>query len=330
MKFYLFISIPFLLIACGEQTKKETNSKEEIVQYDESIDSEVKLGAKLFFDPILSKDQSISCASCHNPEFGFADSSALSKGVNGALGTRNTPTVMNTLSRPFLFHDGRVGSLEEQAKGPIENPVEMNLSYTEAIKRIQNSKHYQYYFKKIFNNSPDSSNILTAIAEFQRSLESDGSAPHDLWMNEEDTNAMSPAQIRGRTLFLTKAKCFDCHFGPDFTGDEFRNIGLYDEHTLTDKGRFEVTKDSSDLGKFKVPGLRNITLTSPYMHNGMFQTLKEVVEYYNNPYLIVENPINIDTLMLEPLNLSEEEQNDLVAFMESLTDKNIPYRTTEE
>ncbi|MCT4581587.1 MAG: c-type cytochrome [Flavobacteriales bacterium] len=330
MKFYLFLGIPLVLFSCIEQPQNSSSFEENVTQYDQTIDSEITLGAKLFFDPILSKDQSISCASCHNPEFAFADSSALSKGVSGALGTRNTPTVMNTLSRPFLFHDGRANSLEEQAVGPIENPVEMNLSYTEAVERVQNSEHYQYYFKKVFNHSPDSSSILTALAEFQRSLESDGSAPHDLWMNEEDTTAMSPAQIRGRTLFLTKAKCFDCHFGPDFTGDEFRNIGLYDAQTLTDKGRYDVTNDSSDLGKFKVPGLRNITLTAPYMHNGMFKTLEEVVAYYNNPYLIVKHPINMDTLMLEPLNLTEEEQSDIVAFMESLTDQNIPYRTTKE
>lgn len=328
MKIFILVTSVLTLASCN--TSSESDSKVALTNYDNSIDSEITLGAKLFFDPILSKDNSVSCASCHNPEFAFADSSALSKGVGGAVGTRNAPTVMNTLSRPFLFHDGRASSLEEQAIGPIENPVEMNLTYAEAVKRIQNNDAYNYYFKKIFNSAPDSANILKAIAEFQRSLESDGSAPHDLWMNDEDTTALSASQIRGRTLFLTKAKCFDCHFGPDFTGDEFRNIGLYDEKTLTDKGRFDVTNDSADLGKFKVPGLRNIELTAPYMHNGMFKSLKEVVAYYNNPTLIVENPINIDSLMLEPLNLTDEEQDDLVEFMLSLTDKKIPYRTTKD
>lgn len=327
MKLFSIAIISILLYSCSSQ---EVDNTKKVTNYDESIDSEIKLGAKLFFDPILSKDQSVSCASCHNPEFAFSDSSALSKGVGGTLGTRNTPTVMNTLSRPLFFHVGRAASLEEQAVGPIENPVEMNLSYSEAVKRIQDNDNYNYYFNKVFKSEPDSANILTALAEFQRSLESDGSAPHDLWMNDEDTAAMSPAQIRGRTLFLTKAKCFDCHFGPDFTGDEFRNIGLYDEKTLTDKGRFDVTNDSADIGKFKVPGLRNIELTAPYMHNGIFNTLEEVVEYYNNPYLIVEQPINLDSIMIEPLNLTDEEQSDLVEFMLSLTDKNIPYRTTKD
>lgn len=327
MKLYLFLIIPFFILSCTGNNEKENAITHVIENYDESIDSDIKLGAKLFFDPILSKDKSISCASCHNPEFGFADSSALSVGVGGKLGTRNTPSVMNMLSRPFFFHDGRAATLQEQALGPIENPVEMNLSYTEAVERIKNEKHYIHYFNEIYKHSPDSTNILDALAAFQNSLESDGSAPHDLWMNDEDTAALSASQIRGRTLFLTKAKCFDCHFGPDFTGDQFRNIGIYDGNKFTDKGRYDVTEDLKDIGKFKVPGLRNIDLTAPYMHNGMFQTLEEVVEYYDNPYLIIKNPINMDSTMLEPLNLTQQEKNDIVAFMHSLTDKQIPYNS---
>ena len=146
-----------------------------------------------------------------------------------------------------------------------------------------------------------------------------------MWVNDIDTTAMTVSQQRGRTIFLSdEFKCFDCHFGPDFTGDEFRNIGLYDESTLTDKGRYDVTKDSSDIGKFKVPGLRNVALTSPYMHNGMFQTLEEVVAYYSNPHDFVKQPINMDTLMVEPLNFSERQKEDLVNFLHALTDKNIP------
>ncbi len=117
-----------------------------------------------------------------------------------------------------------------------------------------------------------------------------------------------------------KAKCFDCHFSPDFTGDEFRNIGLFDQHQFVDRGRFDVTKDSADLGKFKVPGLRNVAITPPYMHNGMFNTLEEVIEYYDNPFKFVANPINADSLMQKPLGLTKEEKSDLVAFLHALTD----------
>jgi len=325
---YITILLAVALFSCNEtnnhSTEKEEDSKKEVV-IDENINGEESLGAHLFFDPILSEDKTISCASCHNPKFAFADNKPLSVGVHGRKGTRNAPAVMNMASRRFFFHDGRASSLEEQALGPIENPVEMNLSYSEAVKRVQENEAYQYYFNKVYQSKPDSALILKAIAQFERSLESDGSAIHDKWMNGEDTtNQFTESQKRGRIIFMTKGKCFDCHFSPDFTTDEFRNIGLYDGDKLNDVGRFGVTKDSADLGKFKVPGLRNVALTAPYMHNGMFATLEEVIEYYNNPYAVVQEPINIDTLM-QPLDLTQQEKDDLLHFLESLTDENIPY-----
>lgn len=288
-----------------------------------SIKSEIELGKKLFFDPILSQDQSISCASCHRPEFAFADNTEFSLGVNDSLGTRNTPSVMNMASRPHFFYDGRAESLEEQAIGPIENPVEMNLNISEAISRLNQSELYTKLFEKIYLEEPNIVNASRALAEFQRSLESDGSAPHDKWMNDEDPMALTESQKRGRELFLDKGKCFDCHFGPDFTGDEFRNIGLYDELEYKDKGRFDLTKDSSDLGKFKVPGLRNVALTAPYMHDGSLKTLEEVIEFYSDLYMFVPNPINLDSIMKEPLKLSITEKEDLVNFLHSLTDEKI-------
>ncbi len=318
MKFLYFIGLSFLLLRCS------TNDNIDISKL--KISTEIELGEKLFFDPILSLDNSISCASCHQPQFAFADNVAFSIGVNDSVGTRNTPSVMNMLSRPFFFHDGRAATLEEQAVMPIENPLEMNLPFDEAVKRIKANKEYVYLFKKIYKEEPNAKNITKALAEFQRDLESDGSAPHDLFVSGEDTTALTASQQRGRTLFLSdKSKCFDCHFGPDFTGDEFRNIGLFDGVKLIDKGRFDVTKDPKDLGKFKVPGLRNVALTAPYMHNGMFKTLEEVIDYYSNPYDLVKNPINMDTLMIEPLNLTKQEKTDLVNFLHSLTDEEIPY-----
>jgi len=316
MKYIYIIGILLLFVSCKDETPK----KEKIV-----IKTKSELGEKLFFDPILSLDKSISCASCHQPQFAYADNKALSVGVNNSLGTRNTPSVMNMLNRPYFFHDGRTANLEEQAIMPIENPVEMNLDFTVAVKRIQDDKEYLNLFNRIYQTEPNTENITNALAEFQRSLESDGNAPHDLWVNDIDTNALSISQQRGRNIFLSQDfKCFECHFGPDFTGDEFRNIGLYDNVKLLDKGRFEVTKDSNDIGKFKTPGLRNIALTAPYMHNGMFNTLEEVIDFYSNPYDFVENPINMDSLMIEPLDLTDQQKTDLVNFLHSLTDKNIP------
>lgn len=318
MKKILYLALLLLFITCGKTQKGSTTK--------DYIPTKVALGEKLFFDPILSLDNSISCADCHQPQFAFADNKAFSLGVNDSLGNRNTPSVMNMASRSFFFHDGRAASLEEQAIMPIENPVEMNLSFTDAIKRIKSNKVYFNLFNNIYQTEPNKENITNALAEFQRSLESDGSAPHDLWMNDIDTLAMSPSQQRGRNLFLSdEFKCFDCHFGPDFTGDEFRNIGLYDGINLKDMGRYDFTKDSNDIGKFKVPGLRNVALTAPYMHDGKFNTLEEVIDFYSNPYNFVENPVKIDSLMVKPLNLSEQQKEDLVNFLHSLTDKNIPY-----
>ena len=318
MKFLYFAAFLFLSFRCAE--------KDEVTVEKFKIRDEIELGEQLFFDPILSADNSLACASCHKPQFAFADNKAFSLGVNDSLGTRNTPSVMNMLSRSFFFHDGRAASLEEQAIGPVENPLEMNMSFDEAVKRIKANPEYVRVFKKIYKEEPNRKNITQALAEFQRSLESDGSAPHDLFVNGEDLNAMTASQQRGRKLFLAdESKCFDCHFGPDFTGDEFRNIGLYDGVKLVDKGRFDFTKDPKDIGKFKVPGLRNVALTAPYMHNGMFKTLEEVIDYYSNPYDFVKNPINMDTLMLKPLNFTKEEKTDLVNFLHSLTDAEIPY-----
>lgn len=309
----LFLFLFVFLIQCDESVEVEAKS----------ITTQIELGEKLFFDPILSLDKTISCGSCHKPEFAFADNRDFSLGVGDSLGERNTPSVMNMASREHFFYDGRAATLEEQAIGPIENPVEMNLKIEEAVKRLKESKLYTILFQKLYFEEPTEENLTNALSEFQRSLESDGTAPHDKWMNDEDPGALTLSQQRGRELFLEKAKCFDCHFGPDFTGDEFRNIGTYDGIGYKDKGRFDETKDSNDLGKFKVPGLRNVALTAPYMHDGTMETLEEVIEFYSDPYMFVGNPINLDSIMIEPLKLTDQEQEDLVNFLHSLTDETL-------
>lgn len=320
----LYLASLFLLMHCADRAR--VGSVEQQVEHEEVYDA-VTLGKELFFDKILSADRSISCASCHKPEFAYADNKKFSLGVKDSLGIRNTPSVMNLADRPYFFYDGRVPTLEAQVRVPIENPIEMHLKIEDAVRRVQKEKKYQRHFLHIYDTIPTVENVAHALAEFQRSLVSDGSAPHDMWMSEEDTTLVSASAHRGRELFISdEMKCFECHFGPDFTGDEFRNIGLYDGVTLLDVGRYEVTKDSSDLGKFKTPGLRNVALTAPYMHNGMLETLEEVIDFYSNPYDFVKHPINMDTLMLEPLNLTPQQKTDLVNFLHSLTDKDIPHR----
>ncbi|MBC7886060.1 MAG: cytochrome-c peroxidase, partial [Saprospiraceae bacterium] len=231
--------------------------------------NEAELGKLLFFDPILSKDSTLSCASCHKPEFAFADHVAISPGVNGSIGRRNAPSVMNMSARSVLFYDGRAKDLEDQVHFPIEDPKEMNASMDEIIIRLINNKRYAGYFKSIYNEAPDIHNLSKALAAYEAGLET-SDTEFDAWMNDLP-NTMSVSAIRGRELFMSKkAKCFDCHFSPDFTGDEFKNIGLFDEFKYKDKGRYEVSGNKDDIGKFKVPGLRNVAVTGPYMHDGSF------------------------------------------------------------
>jgi cytochrome c peroxidase len=279
-----------------------------------------ELGKILFQDSILSEDYSISCASCHKPQFAFSDTVALSPGVRGQKGTRNTPTAMNVLSRPFLFWDGRATSLEEQALIPIENPMEMNLPADSAVARLKRNSFYVEAFNRIYGAAPSKALLSDALAAFERTLET--GSDHDRFMNGDST-AISAAAMRGLEIFNIKGKCFECHFGPDLTGDEFRSIGLFDNVNDKDKGRYDISKDSVDFGKFKVPSLRNVAVTGPYMHDGRFATLEAVVDHYSrgiqaHPHL----DANLKMLNGQPMrmNFSSDEKDALVAFLRTLTD----------
>jgi cytochrome c peroxidase len=284
-----------------------------------AIKTKAQLGEKLFNETLLSKDSSVSCASCHKPAFAFADTIAFSKGIHGIPTQRNTPSVLNMTERPYFFWDGRAASLEAQSLMPISNKNEMGLPIAEAVKRLNQNKTYLQLFQKIFRTRPSAKTLAAAFAAYERTLETSDSRFDD-WANG-DSLALNAQEERGRALFTDKAHCFDCHFRPDFTADEFRNIGLYNGAELNDVGRYGITKRKSDLGKFKTPGLRNVAVTAPYMHNGMFKTLEEVVDYYNDPRKVVPNPINTDPILAQPLHLTEDEKADLVAFLKTLTDK---------
>lgn len=303
--FLLLLSISISFYSFENTTEKLPATKEE-------------LGKLLFFEKKLSRDNSISCASCHIPDYAFSDTIAFSIGVGGRKGKRNTPSAMNMASRELFFFDGRAATLEIQATFPIQDHNEMDINIDKAVSKIAQDKFYQKAFKKIYKKTPSKTNILSAIADYERSLES--SSPFDDYMNG-DQNAISESAKRGHKIFMNpKNKCFDCHFTPDFTGDEFRNIGLFNGKELNDSGRYLITKDKNDIGKFKVPGLRNIAITGPYMHNGMFKTLQEVIAYYNNPIAKIPNAINTDTLLHKPLLMSDNEMIDLEEFLKTLTD----------
>jgi cytochrome c peroxidase len=284
------------------------------------IKTKAQLGQKLFNEKILSLDSSVSCASCHNPKFAFADTAAFSSGIHNTPTLRNTPSVLNMLNRDAFFYDGRAKTLEQQALMPIENKNEMGLPITTAVIRLNANSEYKKLFEKIFKEAPTANNLAQAIAAYERTLETVDSKFDD-WTNNV-RKKWTASEERGRALFVgDKAKCFNCHMAEDFTNDGFKNIGTYNGTNLNDVGLFNITKKESDKGKFKTPGLRNIAVTAPYMHNGMFKTLEEVVAFYNDPKAIVPTAINIDADLAKPLGLTTYEQKDLVAFLKTLTDR---------
>lgn len=307
---FIFLIFITILISCNNSTKagklKEPSTIED-------------LGELLFFDSILSRDNQISCATCHKPQFAFADNTPVSFGVDSLKGIRNTPSAMNQSARNFQFWDGRNETLEEQAAGPIENPVEMDIPLSFAVEKLNKHAQYRAFFIKIFGHPADKKSVTDAIAAFERTLETNNSA-FDNYMNGTDTTKFSASAKRGREIFNVKGKCFDCHFGPDFTNDDFRSLGLFNGKDLNDSGRFIVTHDLKDIGRFKVPGLRNIAITAPYMHNGIHKTLMDVINYYDTPDKFIKNSINRDSLLAKPLGLTEQDKKDLEAFLLSLTD----------
>jgi len=307
---YLILFLAGLVLVLSQSAFTDTDPK-----------TPAELGRKLFFDPILSKTKKISCASCHKEEFAFADTSAVSLGVRHQKGVRNTPSAMNMKLQVAFFWDGRANTLEKQALMPIENKIEMDLPLTTAVWRLNNSPVYTAAFQNVFHEAPNARNLAKALAEFERTLETSDS-PLDDWLLNDNESAVSASAKRGYALFNgTKANCVQCHFGADFNNTEFRSIGLYDGKTLTDSGRAAITKNSADIGKFKIGALRNVAITAPYMHNGMFKTLRQVIDYYNDPDRIVPHAIGRDSLLAKPLNLTEQEKTDLVSFLVALTDK---------
>ena len=278
----------------------------------------IALGKTLFFDPILSLDSSLSCASCHKPAFAFADTIPFSIGFHGNKGARNTPSVMNMSDRSSFFWDGRAASLQAQALFPMSDTNEMALPVVIAVKRLQRSPVYRKLFYQAFHQLPNKTNIGLALAAFEKTLETSHTA-NDRWINGQE-DAMTEQQRNGRVVFRGKGQCFDCHFSPDFTGDEFRSIGLFNGKEWNDSGRYKQTRRKSDIGKFKVPGLRNVAVTAPYMHDGSFKTLRDVIDYYNEPDKFIPHALNRDSLLMRPLHLTEQEKQDLEAFLHALTD----------
>lgn len=277
----------------------------------------IDLGRKLFYEPLLSSDSSVSCASCHLQENAFTDGLPISIGVGGALGMRNAPTLANTGYAPLLFHDGGVETLELQSQSPIFAVEEMNFSIAGFLERIEDDDVYKAMFQKAYEREPDAFGISRAIASFERTMIS-GNSRFDQYYYQNDVSALSDAEIRGMNLFLSsETNCEGCHQLPLFTNFEFENIGLYT--TYADSGRARITHLAEDRGKFKVPSLRNVEVTGPYMHDGSIQSLEEVVTHFNSGGV---NHVN-QSSSVQSLALTNQEQEDLVAFLKSLTDQSF-------
>jgi len=309
----------------------------------------IALGEQLYFDKRLSASGTVSCALCHDPANAFTDQEAFSTGASNNQGTRNAPTILNAMFSNRLFWDGRAASLEEQAKQPLTNPAEMGMgSYDLVVARVSAIPEYQKTFRRVFGRAGVTiETIAKAIAAYERTQLS-GNSQFDRFISGDDS-AISAAQKRGWKLFSGKAKCIECHSfsaqSPFFTDFKFHNTGigltyskfeslagrakqvtpgvgaadLAHKTEFSELGRFLVTRRSADIAAFKTPTLRDVELTRPYMHNGAFKTLLDVVKFYNqggekNPYLDKK---------MQPLNLSDDELSDLVEFLRSLTSDDV-------
>ena len=274
-----------------------------------------KLGKKLFYENALSRNQTINCGSCHQTKFAMADNQALSLGVDGAVGFRNAPTLTNVAYQPYYNFDGGNQTLEMQVLVPIQEHVEFDFNIIEIAKRLANNSTYQNMSKEAYNRELDYYVITRALANFERTLIS-GNSKYDKYTREE--TSLTAEELRGLNLFTsTKTNCNTCHAGFNFTSYAFENNGLSKEYS--DEGRARVTKLDTDKARFKVPTLRNIEKTAPYMHDGSKATLYDVVSHYNSGG---NNHVNKNNLIV-PLGLTQDEMNDLIAFLKTLSDESF-------
>ena len=313
--------------------------------------AKIELGRQLYFDRRLSVNNTVSCADCHHPDDSYGRGTRFGVGINGQMGGRNSPVSFNRILSKAQFWDGRAGSLEEQAIGPIANPIEMGNTHQNAVKTLMAIEGYRLQFEEIFEEGTSIQNVGKAIATFERTLVTLPSA-YDLYepvlslrkafgedlddleaLKEDDpvlfenytsklkqsqSNPMSESARRGREIFFTtKGRCSACHVGANLADEKYHNLGVGMEADEPDLGRFAVTKQQVDRGAFKTPTIRNVTLTGPYMHDGSMETLEEVVEWYAkggfpNPTLSKD---------VKKLDLTVQDKNDLVAFMKACTSK---------
>ena len=298
----------------------------------------VELGRLLFFDARLSADGSLACVSCHLPDQGWATQTPLSPAYPTNMERRLSPTLINVAYNKALLWDGRAGVLEKQALGPIQNPLHMNQNLDLLVEKLRAIPDYAQRFQNVFGTSVSAEGLGKALAAFERTLVT-RNAPFDRYMGG-DQQAMSASALRGMALFKGKARCILCHNGPNFTDGQFHNLGVpeapllahplvqaslrfdakrmnvqgYDQVT-EDLGRYLVTKEAQDKGAFKTPTLRNVTQRDPYMHNGIFQSLEDILDFYDRGGGAVAGK----SPLIQTIGLTAQEKRDLLAFLQSLT-----------
>lgn len=311
----------------GVEWEEFSSIKRDTAFFTEQDKPAVILGKMLFFDPKLSGSSQISCSSCHDPEMGWTDRRKVSIGNNHLSGTRNTPTLYNIASRTSFFWDGKANSLEDQANGPLSAFHEMDMDVSKLPQKLSQYADYKPLFKAAFGDEKITyDRIVGALAVFQKTIKSQPSR-FDRFI-DGDYKAMTDQEIHGMHIFRTKARCMNCHSGKFLTDEKFHNIGLtYYKRKFEDLGRYEITKDPDDVGKFKTPMLRDLLNTRPWMHNGFFEDLEGIVNIYNSGMHMIDptpeqkaaDPLYPYTdPLLQPLNLTPVEKKSLVAFLEAL------------
>lgn len=319
------------IAAVKKQKKKVANYKvalpEFVADYFDTMKSPidnplsangVELGRQLFYDGILSKDYTVSCGTCHQQQYAFSDPRVRSVGIDGGIGVRHSMSIQNLAWSNFFFWDGRSKSLEDQAFDPITNPVEMASDWKVIIKRLNKSEKYKQLFYAAFNKVEiDSLMVLRALSQFQRTIVSFDSK-FDKYYYDAKLDLFSPLEERGLDIFMNAGQCNHCHSDVLFTDNFYRNNGL---DAVPDSGLAVVTKNATDIGKFKVPTLRNIAVTAPYMHDGRFKTLSEVIDFYfKNMHVNSQNLDEHMTFLSNKIGITDYDKKALIAFLNTLTD----------
>jgi cytochrome c peroxidase len=324
----LFFIMAFTFFSCADKDFDDVDVSDDIsfkvpsnfpAPHYDFMDNEVTnerfaLGRKLFYDPILSRDNTISCGSCHQQAGAFAHiDHKLSHGIDGLLGTRNSPVIYNLAWHSNFFWDGGVTHIELQPINPITNPVEMDETIANVVDKLRKNTEYPDLFKAAYgSDSITSQAMLRALAQFMAVMVSADSR-YDKYMRGESGGDLNQSELNGLQIF--RQKCESCHREPLFTDLSFRNNGL--DSVFTDLGRATITLDPNDEGKFKVPSLRNVSVSFPYMHDGRHETLSEVLDHYTTGIM---HSATLDQSLVGGISMSPQERTDLLKFLETLTD----------